>query len=304
MIPDPLARFLGPLPSLEPLGPALARAAESDSPILILGPPGSGRTRLAHTLHQSSRRGSGTLVEVDPAAIPASLFESELFGYDAGAFTGASQPFPGRVGQALGGSLLFDHVEETPLSVQGKLLRLLSEGRFAPLGGRERAADVRFLAIGATSLHDRVVAGLFREDLYYRLEVLTFILPPLRDRPEDLLPLARSILRDLSARFGKQKTLEIDDEALAWMRGYDWPGNVRELRNVLERALLASDSDRICPVPPQERRAAAPRSLAECEREAIRAALAYSRGHTGKAAEILGISRKSLWERRRRLGLP
>jgi two-component system C4-dicarboxylate transport response regulator DctD len=298
-----LAALASRSPSLAARRAALERAAASDAPILILGEPGTGRSALARALHAASRRAARALVEVDPGALPPSLIESELFGHRAGAFTGAERAYAGRVARAEGGTLLLDHVEELPLAAQPKLLRLLSERRYAPLGGAEVAADVRFLAIGVEDLRGRVERGAFRDDLYWRLEVLTFALAPLRSRRDDVLPAAEAMLADLAERFARPG-LALSDRARAWFPAHDWPGNLRQLRNTLERALLAADGLELDPAPPRDAAVAAPRSLEEHEREAIRAALAWTRGHQGRAAELLGVSRKGLWEKRRRLGIP
>lgn len=280
-----------------------ALAAASDAPVLILGEPGTGCSRLAREIHAASARTAGPLVEVDPAAFPAELFESELFGFRKGAFTGAEHAMEGRVARAEGGTLVLDHVEALPLPAQPKLLRLLADRRYVPLGGRERQADVRFLALGPDDLSDRVERGGFRPDLYYRLEVLAFRLPPLRERRAELPALAATVLADLAARLGVAAP-EIAPASLAWMRAHSWPGNLRQLRNVLERALILDPVGPLAPQPPEGGTEAPPRPLAEVEAEAIRRALAYTRGRQGHAAELLGISRKSLWERRRRYGIP
>jgi len=290
-------------PSLIELYNQAVRAAESGAPVLLLGEPGTGRSTLARQMHAASKRSEGPLVEVDAAAIPASLFESEFFGHAVGAFTGAERAAEGRAGKADGGSLLLDHVEEIPLAVQAKLLRLLSEGRYVPLGGRERAADVRFFAIGSSELPSRVREGAFREDLFYRLEVVTLMIPPLRDRLQDLKPLVGFFLADLAERFGVLEPA-LSDQAWRWMSKYSWPGNLREVRNVLERELvLEREARELNPKPPSSA-LEEPKSLLEMEREQIQRALAFTRGHQGRAAEILGISRKALWEKRRRHDLP
>lgn len=298
-----LAALLGSSPALARVHSGLTRAAESDAPILVLGESGSGRSSLARALHGASRRAAGPLIEFDPAAVPAALFESELFGHRAGAFTGADRHAAGRVERAAGGTLLLDHVEELPLPAQPKLLRLLAEKRYAPLGGGEVEADVRFLAIGPEDLSERVRRGLFREDLFYRLEVLTFVVPPLRQRRDDVLPLAEALLADLATRFARTG-VRLSERARAWMPSHPWPGNVRQLRNLLERALLESEAEALDPEPPADRTEVRPRPLVDVERDAIRAALAFTRGHQGRAAELLGISRKGLWEKRKRLGIP
>jgi DNA-binding NtrC family response regulator len=288
------------------------RAAASEAPVLLLGEPGSGRSTLARALHAASRRTAGPLVEVDVASLPSSLFESEIFGYRAGAFTGADRAIEGRVARAAGGTLVLDQIEELPLAVQGKLLRLLAERRYAPLGGSEVDADVRFVATASEDLPLRVARGAFRQDLFYRLEVLAFRLPPLRERQADLPAIAAHLLADLGERFG-HSGLTLAPGALAWFRDYSWPGNLRELRNLLERCLVMSAGGThgthaplspLDPAPPAEAIEIRPRPLVEMEQEAIRRALAYTRGSQREAAELLGISRKALWEKRKRYGIP
>ena len=289
-------------PTLRRALPGLDRAARSDAPLLLVGEPGTGKSTLARACHAASPRAHGPLVEVDPAATPATLFESDLFGYRAGAFTGAAQSRPGRVRRAQGGTLVLDRVELLPAAAQPKLLRLLAEQRYTPLGGQELAADVRFVALGAHDLPRRVDRGLFRKDLYYRLEVLAFRVPPLRDRRRDLGALCRLMLGDLCRRF-ERPAASLSPAARAWMDQHDWPGNLRELRNVLERALVAGDGPQLDPPPPRGR-GAEPVSLATLERDHLLRVLAYTRGHQGRAADLLGISRKALWEKRKRHGLP
>jgi DNA-binding NtrC family response regulator len=291
--------------SSESLGSALRgieRAAASDAAVLIAGEPGTGRSLLARLLHQAGPRAAGPLVEADLAAIPTELFESELFGHRAGAFTGARGDSPGRAGRADGGTLVLDHLEEIPLAAQPALLRLVAEKRFTPLGGAERAADLRVISIASTDLRDRVERGAFREDLYYRLEVLTFLLPPLRRRRADLEHLVDATLADLCTRMGRDVP-ELGAASREWMGDYSWPGNLRQLRNVLERSLVLADGGSL-EVPAPADLEPRPRTLEEVEREEIRRALRYTRGHQGRAADLLGISRKTLWEKRRRYGLP
>lgn len=279
----------------------IRRAAASRAPILILGEAGTGRSTLVRAIHRSSPWKSGPLVELDAAGVPTSLFESDLFGYEAGAFTGAEQRSSGRVARAQGGTLVLDHVEELPLAVQPKLLRLIAERRYTPLGGEEQRAEVRFVATAFEDLPRRVQRGAFRQDLYYRLEVLAFRLPRLCDRLEDLPQLAASILEDLAQRF-ERPGLELSPRALEWMGRYSWPGNVRQLRNLLERALVLAGGAVLDPSPPAQD--GPPQSLAQLERHHLARTLAYTRGNQTRAAEILGISRKALWEKRRRFGLP
>ena len=305
--PLALSRLLR-LPDLSSHLAGADRAARSEAPILVLGEPGTGRTALCRALHAASGRASGPLVEVDAGGIPATLFESELFGVRRGAFTGADRAVAGRVELARGGSLLLDRVEGLPVAAQGKLLRLLAENRYAPLGGAETDADVRFLATGPPDLPLRAERGAFRSDLFYRLDVLSFRLPPLGKRRADLPELIDESLADLSERLGRTNP-GLTDRARAWMLAHPWPGNLRELRNVLERSLVASNPgggplDPQAPAGARDSRGERPRRLDEIEIEEIRRALAYARGHQGYAAELLGISRKSLWERRKRYGIP
>ncbi len=299
-----LADLVSLSPSLASHLPGIERAAASEAPVLILGEPGTGRSTLARALHGASSRAAETLVEFDPGAIPGSLFEAEFFGYQKGAFTGAEEPRPGRVALAQGGTLILDQVQELPLAAQPKLLRLLSERHYAPLGGTEVASDVRFIAVGSADLKERVLSGAFRPDLFYRLEVLAFRLPSLAERRADLHHLVDHFLADLAGRFGRPG-VELAPAARAWILDYPWPGNLRELRNVLERALiLAGDGTVLDPPSPATPIEPKPRTLAEVERDEIVRALAYTRGHMGRAAEALGISRKALWQKRRRHGLP
>lgn len=303
MIAETLTALSRSSPSLTKFLAVVEKAARSDSPMLLLGEAGTGRSVLARAVHRASPRREGPLVEVDPGAIPTTLFESELFGHEAGAFTGAETAEDGRVERARSGSLVLDHVEELPLTSQPKLLRLLSEQRYAPLGGLERQADVRFIALGSEDLEDRVTSGAFRRDLFYRLDVLSFRIPPLRERRADLPALCNHLLADLCQRFGRAPA-QLSDRAWRWMAEYEWPGNLRQVRNVLERALVMNDSGSLDPPPPKDLEEASPRSLAEVEAREIRRALAYCRGHQSRAAAILGISRKALWEKRKRHGIP
>ena len=305
--PLSLFRLLQNFPALADGLRGVDRAAPTEAPVLILGEPGSGRSTLARALHGASPRAAGPLIEVDPGAIPSTLFESEFFGYRAGAFTGAEQASAGRVARAEGGTLVLDHVEELPLSSQPKLLRLVAERRYAPLSGAETGADVRFIAIGSEDLPRRVARETFRPDLFYRLEVLAFRVPPLRERRADLPAILDHLLADLGERFGVRAPT-LAPRARAWMLEHPWPGNLRQLRNTLERGLVmiegGEEGGPVDPPQPEGLLESHPRPLVEVEKEQIKNALAYTRGHQGKAAELLGISRKALWEKRRRYGIP
>jgi DNA-binding NtrC family response regulator len=301
--PLSLPRLLHDCPALAESLRGIERAAATEAPVLLLGEPGSGRSTAARAVHGASPRAAGPLVEVDPGSVPSSLFESELFGYRAGAFTGAEQGREGRVARAEGGTLILDHVEELPLPAQPKLLRLVAERRYTPLGGREVGADVRFVAVASEDLPRRVAREAFRADLFYRLEVLAFRVPPLRERRADLPAVIDHLLADLGERFGHPNPL-LAPQARGWMLKHPWPGNLRQLRNTLERGLILATGEAVDPPPPEGLLETRPRPLVEVEKEQIRNALAYTRGHQGRAAELLGISRKALWEKRRRYGIP
>ena len=303
MVGESLQDLLTASPSLGQHLRGIERAAATHTPVLILGEPGTGRSTLARAIHWAGPRCSGPLVEVDPGVVPASLFESDLFGYRAGAFTGAESDTPGRLELAHSGTLVLDHVEALPISVQPKLLRVLAENRYTPLGGRDRQADVRFVAVATPDLRRRVDGGAFRADLFYRLDVLSFELPPLRRRLEDLPGIVDRLLTDLSRRFARAVP-RLSEASWAWMMDYAWPGNLRQVRNLLERELILSSTDVLAPDPPPDAVEPVPCSLQELEREHILRALAYTRGRQGRAAELLGISRKSLWEKRKRHGIP
>lgn len=301
--PLSLPRLLQDFPALAESLRGIERAAATGAPVLLLGEPGSGRSTVARAVHGASPRAAGPLVEVDPGAIPSTLFESEFFGYRAGAFTGAERAAEGRVARAEGGTLVLDHVEELPLPAQPKLLRLVAERRYSPLGGKEVEADVRFVALGSEDLPRRVARETFRPDLFYRLEVLAFRVPPLRERRADLPAVIGHLLADLGERFGHPGPA-LAPRARAWMLEHPWPGNLRQIRNTLERGLILAESGPVDPPPPEGFLESRPRPLVEVEKEQIRNALAYTRGHQGRAADLLGISRKALWEKRRRYGIP
>ncbi|MEW9582616.1 sigma-54 interaction domain-containing protein [Paraburkholderia sp. DGU8] len=223
------------------------RAAQLESPVLLLGETGTGKELLAHAIHGGSARANQPLVTVNVAAIPDTLLEVEFFGAAPGAYTGADRK--GRVGKfelANGGTLFLDEIGDMPLALQGKLLRVLQEKEFEPLGSnRIVRADVRIIAATSADLPALVSAGRFRADLFYRLNVLTIHAPPLRERPSDIEALAYAILEDLSTHARAGSHFELADDALRLLCAYAWPGNVRELRNTLERAVLLSDRERI-----------------------------------------------------------
>jgi transcriptional regulator with PAS, ATPase and Fis domain len=223
------------------------RAAQLESPVLLLGETGTGKELLAHAIHGGSARANQPLVTVNVAAIPDTLLEVEFFGAAPGAYTGADRK--GRIGKfelANGGTLFLDEIGDMPLALQGKLLRVLQDKEFEPLGSnRIVRVDVRIIAATSADLPALVSAGRFSADLFYRLNVLTIHAPPLRERTSDIEALAYAILEDLSTQARAGSHFELQDDALRLLCAYAWPGNVRELRNTLERAVMLSDSERI-----------------------------------------------------------
>ena len=245
--PQPATRasdmFLGESGAAQALRSFARRVAGSDATVLIGGESGCGKEVVARTLHSQSRRARMPFVAVNCGAIPENLLESELFGHLKGAFTGATQSRIGRFGAAENGTLLLDEIGELPLHLQVKLLRVLQERAFTPVGGSEtRSADVRVIAATNRDLEAMVTAGTFREDLYYRLNVLSIYVPPLRERGDDILLLARTFLRRAAEAEGKE-TMAFDDDVILCLKRYHWPGNVRELEHAIMRAtVLAQDT--------------------------------------------------------------
>jgi two-component system, NtrC family, response regulator AtoC len=300
-------------PEMEPVVARLRKVAATDTTVLLLGESGTGKEVAARTIHALSARSAGPFVAVSCAAVAETIIESELFGHEKGAFTGATAAKRGRVELADGGTLFLDEIAELKPELQTKLLRVVQERQFERVGGtRTLAADVRWIAATNRELESMLLAGTFREDLYHRLAVFPVRLPPLRDRRGDLVPLAKVLL----ARIGNQLNrpgLHLDEDGVAWIAKADWPGNVRELANALERAAILADGDLISAdhlVP--DRQATAPafdpvgtiRPIAQIERDAIRQALAASDGNRRVAAERLGIGLRTLYEKlkRHRLG--
>jgi len=281
------------------------RAAATDATVLITGASGTGKELLARRIHNRSKRADRPFVPVNSAAIPDNLAESELFGHEKGAFTGADKRRIGRFEQADGGTLFLDEVGELPQMVQAKLLRTLEERTVERVGGATPVpVDIRLVAATNRDLEHGIETGHFREDLFYRLNVVRLELTPLSERRGDLELLAPVLVESLSARLGTP-TKTISDEAMNRLKAHGWPGNVRELRNVLERALIASSGNEIrqgdLPDLGQPGTTAAvgaaPISLADRERIAILEALEKSGGHRERAARLLGISVRTLYTR-------
>jgi transcriptional regulator with GAF, ATPase, and Fis domain len=230
----------GRSPALRAALQAVAQVSDTDATVLIQGETGTGKELFARAIHKRSRRRDGPLIKVNCAAIPATLIESEFFGHEKGAFTGATQRREGRFALAHGGTIFLDEIGELPLELQGKLLRVLQEGEFEPVGGsRTRRVDVRVIAATNRDLERAIKDATFRHDLYYRLSVFPLRLPPLRERADDVVVIAETLLQKLSRQMGR-RVQPLAPSAIEQLKSYPWPGNVRELRNVVERALITS----------------------------------------------------------------
>jgi transcriptional regulator with PAS, ATPase and Fis domain len=309
------ASLVGASPACVELKRQARRAAQLDATVLLVGETGTGKELLAHAIHAASPRADKPFIAMNVAAVPETLMEAEFFGAAPGAYTGADRK--GREGKfklADGGTLFLDEVADMPMAVQAKLLRALQEQEIEALGSNKvLKVDVRVITATSVELQELVRQGRFRSDLFYRLNVLSIKLPPLRERLQDLEALCELILAQIAERSGVPQR-EISAEALAALGGCAWPGNIRELRNVLERAVMMSDARRLeardfASVLPavSEQTQAATRSLAQAvadtERVAIAAALEAAHGNKSLAAQTLGVSRATLYEKMAQLGL-
>ena len=308
-------QIVGQADALRRVQTALHRAAETDTTVLLEGESGTGKELFARTLHALSTRSSGPFVAINCAAIPENLLESELFGYEKGAFTGAVARKPGKFELAHTGTLFLDEIGDMPINLQAKLLRALEERRFERLGGTASVlVDVRLVAATNRGLKAAVAARRFREDLYFRLSVFPITIPPLRERREDIPLLARHFI-DRVCRDMSRPVLGLSPAAIEAMEGYHWPGNVRELQNCLERAVILADGDLLQPrhlnltfqKAPAERAPEDPwdqidlggslseatrRIVAEVERRKLQEALREAGGQRPRAAELLGLTPK------------
>jgi DNA-binding NtrC family response regulator len=288
---------------------AIGKASSASAIVLITGESGTGKELAARAIHYSSIRSSAPFVPVNCGGIPEGLLESELFGHVKGAFTGATESRAGFFHAADGGTIFLDEISDMSLAMQVKLLRVLQDKEVCMVGSnRTRKIDVRILAATNKNLPDLVKKGLFREDLFYRLNVITINIPPLRERQDDVLLLANHFLNRFAAESGKA-TIRFSDEALQNLRSYNWPGNVRELENVIQRLVVMTDGYVIeVPDLPSLMRFSAlrktgfTRTLAEVESEYITNVLASVNGNKTRAAEILGIDRKTLREKLKKTG--
>nr|WP_279608726.1 sigma 54-interacting transcriptional regulator [Burkholderia gladioli] len=286
---------------------ALQRVAPSMLPVLLLGESGTGKELFARALHEASPRAGGPFVVVDCSAIAESLFESELFGYEKGAFTGANQRKPGLVETAQGGTLFVDEIGDVPASMQVKLLRLIESGTFRRVGGIEALrADFRLVAATHQPLREMIGDGRFRQDLYYRISAFPIELPPVRERPGDIGLLAESILRRIADGRPGARAWTLHESARACLEAHAWPGNIRELRNVLERACLFADDGVIrAEHLPQALQAPPEAGLARGapDDDTLRQVARSFRGSRKALAARLGISERTLYRRMRALGL-
>ena len=310
--PDAMSGLVTRDPAMLRIARTIERVAGADATVLLLGESGTGKEVLAQGLHQASRR-SGRFVAINCAAIPDNLLESELFGYERGAFTGATRTTPGKIETAHGGTLMLDEIGDLPQGLQAKLLRFLQERRIERLGGRsEIAVDVRVVCATHQDLRGLIAEGRFREDLYYRLAEIVVDIPPLRERRGDAMLLAQHFLRRF-AHEQRRASLSFGEEALRAIEAHAWPGNVRELINAIKRAAIMAEGPRVAPgdlglpaelpagtedAPPDLRSA-----REEAERQAVVTALARSNGNIVKASEMLGVSRPTLYDLMHRLAI-
>jgi two-component system NtrC family response regulator len=317
--PDALAGLMTRDPEMLKISRTIERVASSDATVLLLGESGTGKEVLAQGLHQASKR-SGRFVAINCAAIPENLLESELFGYEKGAFTGAAKTTPGKIETAHGGTLMLDEIGDLPHSLQAKLLRFLQERRIERLGGRQEiAVDVRVVCATHQDLKALIKDNRFREDLYYRLAEIVVSIPPLRVRQGDAALLAHAFLRRF-AQEQRRGALGFSEDAVRAIEAYHWPGNVRELLNVVKRAAIMADGQRVSaddmglPAPAAADGAVAAdadaasdldlRAAREtAERRTIITALARTNNNILKASEMLGVSRPTLYDLMHRLAI-
>ncbi len=286
------------------------KVADTATTLLITGESGTGKDHLARWIHELGPRRDAPFLKIDCASLPQELVESELFGHERGAFTGAVERTRGRLERAGTGTIVLDEVAALSPATQSKLLRVLEERRFERLGSSETLSiEARLIALTNSDLARLISQGQFREDLFFRLSVLTIHVPALRERPADILPLADALLQRANRVHGRDGTV-ISEPARRMLAAYHWPGNVRELKTAIERALVFTTASTLAPedFPEPVRIAdsglgAALRSLEEIEREAIRATLEATHYKISRSAEILGISRKTLLDKRKRYGL-
>ena len=308
----PVKGMIGQCAQMREVFERISRVAPTDTTVLILGESGTGKELVARALHDQSQRHRHPIITVNCAAIPENLLESELFGHEKGAFTGAEQAHRGLIESADGGTLFLDEIGELPLEAQARLLRVLQEGEIRRVGANQsHHVDIRLLAATHRDLKTRVQEGRFREDLYFRLHVMEIELPPLRERGDDIIALARVLLKKHCQKLNRP-SLQLSEAALKALSAYAWPGNVRELENALERTVILSDGPLIEVEDLSLDAGGIPKTGASPPPESASLDdyfVHFVQSHQGSMTETelarqLGISRKTLWERRQRLGIP
>jgi two-component system NtrC family response regulator len=309
--PDVFENMIGANPQMHAVFDMIRKVAPTSATVLILGESGTGKEMVAQALHRRSSRRSGPFVAINCNTIPENLLESELFGHEKGAFTGADAQRKGHIESAAGGTLFLDEIGELPASVQVKLLRFLQEKCFQRVGGRQEIqSDARVLAATNRNLRESAADGKFREDLYFRLAVVVIKVPPLRERGDEIILMSKAFLRDYGIEHAKTG-LTFAPDALRALSLHSWPGNVRELQNRVQRAVIMADgkrvtardlelTDTLSALPPQTLKEA----RESVEREMIQDALRRHRGKITSAAVELGVSRPTLYELMEKLGIP
>ncbi|HMJ92023.1 MAG TPA: sigma-54 dependent transcriptional regulator, partial [Candidatus Acidoferrum sp.] len=302
--------MLGQSRAMEQVFGTVRKVAGSEAPVLVLGESGTGKEVVAVTIHKCSKRADGPFVAINCGAIPDTLLESELFGHEKGAFTGAHMQRPGRVEMASGGTLFLDEIGEVPLALQVKLLRFLQDQHVERIGGRKPIkVNTRVIAATNVDLDRAIRENKFREDLFYRLAVVVIKLPPLRERERDSVLLAESFLQRYAVEAGKRK-VRFTKEAINAIQQYPWPGNVRELDNRVRRAVIMADETKVTAADLGLEEVVASTSLDlkgardRLERDLLTKALRKHRGKISPAAAELGISRPTFYEMLQKLGIP
>lgn len=289
------------------------RVARTDANVLVTGESGAGKDALSLFIHEHSRRAGQSFVKIDCAALPGELLEAELFGYERGAFTGATEARPGRLEASHKGTLVLDEIAHLTWEAQAKLLRVIEQREFERLGGRRTVrVDARLIALTNVDLDEAVRRRAFREDLFYRLNVMRIHVPPLRERREDIAKLAGVFLETYARKHGR-RAHRLTETTLSLFEAYDWPGNVRELANMVERAVIVADGEMVeekhlpealrASVVAARRGRRRLRTLAELEADYIAETLEAAGGNKSEAARILGISRKNLYEKLRKASM-
>ena len=306
---DSFEGMLGSSPSMQPVFDSIRKVATTDAPVLILGESGTGKEMVAQAIHKRSARKDGPFIAINCSAIPETLLESELFGHEKGAFTGAHVQRKGRIETSSGGTLFLDEIGEIPQPLQVKLLRFLQEQTIERVGGRQEIQiNTRVIAATNADLKKGLATGTFREDLFYRLAVVQIVLPPLRDRENDILMLAKFFLQRFAVEVSKPGIV-FDAETLRVLKKHSWPGNVRELENCVRRAVIMADGKRVTAsdlelTPGVAANAVTLKEAREAvERQMVRQALRKHGGKIAPAAVELGMSRPTLYELMEKLGI-